>query len=298
MLSDEGKVCPPGITYRNRGEMAESPLDLEQLQQTAKAIRRLIIQMTTAAGSGHPSSSLSAVEVVTALYFGGFLRHNKAHPRDPHRDRFILSKGHAVPVLYAALCQAGYYTVEQVMTLRKLGSPFEGHPNMKRLDTIEASTGSLGQGLSLGVGHALGTRLDGLDARTYVMLGDGEMGEGQVWEAVATAAKYRLSNLTAIIDQNGYQQTGATREVLDQTPFAPKFEAFGWHAQTIDGNSMAAVVAALQAARQVTDRPTVIVAQTKKGFGILPVLEAAGDVNYHGKPLSKELAEKALALLA
>lgn len=275
---------------------AVTGLSLDELKDKATAIRRNIIKITTEAGSGHPSSSLSAVEVVTALYFGGFLRHNKANPRDPKRDRFILSKGHAVPVLYAALCEAGYYSFEQIMTLRKLGSPFEGHPNMKRLDTIEASTGSLGQGLSLGVGHALATRLDGLDARTYVMLGDGEMGEGQVWEAVAAAAKYKLSNLTAIVDQNGYQQTGATKDVLDLTPFAPKFEAFGWHAITIDGNAMEMVVEAFKAAQKVTDRPTVIVAQTKKGFGILPVLETTGDVNYHGKPLSRELAEKALAL--
>lgn len=275
---------------------AATGLSLDQLKDTATAIRRNIIKITTEAGSGHPSSSLSAVEVVTALYFGGFLRHNKSNPRDPKRDRFILSKGHAVPVLYAALCQAGYYTFEEIMSLRRLGSPFEGHPNMKRLDAIEASTGSLGQGLSLGVGHALATRLDGLDAHTYVMLGDGEMGEGQVWEAIAAAAKYKLSNLTAIVDQNGYQQTGATKDVLDLTPFAPKFEAFGWHAITIDGNAMDMVVEALKAARNVTDRPTAIISQTKKGFGILPVLESTGDVNYHGKPLSKELAEKALAL--
>ncbi len=273
-------------------------LSLNELQETAKAIRRLIIQITTEAGSGHPSSSLSAVEVVTALYFGGYLRHNKANPRDPKRDRFILSKGHAVPVLYAALCQAGYYSFEQIMTLRKLGSPFEGHPNMKRLDTMEASTGSLGQGLSLGVGHALACRLDGLDAHTYVMMGDGEMGEGQVWEAIATAEKYKLSNLTAIVDQNGYQQTGATKDVLDLKPFAAKFEAFGWHTQVIEGNSMEAVLAGLAKARAVTDGPTAIVSQTRKGFGILPILEPTGDLNYHGKPLSKELAEKALAHLA
>lgn len=271
---------------------------LDQLKAHAKSIRRNIIKITTEAGSGHPSSSLSAVEVVTALYFGGFLRHNKQNPRDPKRDRFILSKGHAVPVLYAALCEAGYYTFDQIMSLRKLGSPFEGHPNMKRLETLEASTGSLGQGLSIGVGHALATRLDGLDARTYVMLGDGEMGEGQNWEAIAAAAKYKLANLTAIVDQNGYQQTGDTHAVLDLKPFAEKFEAFGWQAITIDGNSMEAVVGALQKVPQTTDRPTVIVSQTKKGFGILPVLEASGDTNYHGKPLSKELAEKALALLA
>lgn len=272
-------------------------LSLDELKNKAKAIRRNIIKITTEAGSGHPSSSLSAVEMVTALYFGGFLRHNKANPRDPKRDRFILSKGHAVPVLYAALCEAGYYTFEQIMTLRKLGSPFEGHPNMKKLDTIEASTGSLGQGLSLGVGHALATRLDGFDSRTYVMCGDGEMGEGQNWEAIASAEKYKLSNLTCIVDQNGFQQTGATKDVLDMKPFAAKFEAFGWHTQVIEGNQMEAVVAALTKIKEVKDRPTAIISQTQKGFGILPVLQAAGDINYHGKPLSKELAEKALALL-
>ena len=272
-------------------------LSIDQLKDTAKAIRRLIIKITTEAGSGHPTSSLSAVEVVTALYFGGFLRHHKENPRHPQRDRFILSKGHAVPVLYSALCQAGYYTFEQIMTLRKLGSPFEGHPNMKRLDTMEASTGSLGQGLSLGIGHALACRLDGYDAHTFVMMGDGEMGEGQVWEAIATAEKYKLANLTAIVDQNGYQQTGATKDVLDLKPFAAKFEAFGWHTQVIEGNSMEAVVDGLAKAKAVTDRPTAIISQTKKGFGILPVIEPTGDMNYHGKPLSKELAEKALALL-
>ena len=271
---------------------------LDELKAHAKSIRRHIIKITTEAGSGHPSSSMSAVEVVTALFFGGFLRHNRQNPRDPKRDRFILSKGHAVPVHYAALCEAGYYTFEQIMTLRKLGSPFEGHPNMKRLETMEASTGSLGQGLSLGVGHALACRLDKLDARTFVMMGDGEMGEGQVWEAAATAAKYKLSNLTAIVDQNGFQQTGATQNVLDLKPFAAKFESFGWATQVIDGNSMEAVVDALKKVPQTTDRPTAIISQTKKGFGILPVLETTGDLNYHGKPLSKELAEKALALLA
>jgi transketolase len=273
-------------------------VNLDELKAHAKAIRRYIIQITTEAGSGHPTSSLSAVEVVTALYFGGFLRHNKQHPRDPKRDRFILSKGHAVPVLYAALCEAGYYTFDEIMTLRKLDSPFEGHPNMKRLEAIEASTGSLGQGLSLGLGQALACRLDGYDARTYVMLGDGEMGEGQVWEAVAAAAKFKAAHLTAIIDQNGYQQTGPTKSVLDLAPFAPKFQAFGWNTLTIDGNSMEAVVDALAQVPKVTDKPTVIVSQTKKGFGILPVLETTGDLNYHGKPLSKELAEKGLKLLA
>ncbi|MBT4864816.1 MAG: transketolase [Planctomycetaceae bacterium] len=263
----------------------------------ATRLRRHIVNMTTAAGSGHPSSSMSAVEVVTALYFGGFLRIDSQNPTDPDRDRFVLSKGHAVPVLYAAMAESGYFSVEETLTLRKLGSPLEGHPNMRRLAGIEASTGSLGQGLSIGLGQALGQRLDGRDSRVFVMTGDGEMGEGQVWEALAAAGKYRTANLTLIVDQNGYQQTGAAKDVLDQTPFAERIAPFGWHTQTINGNDMEEVLAALETATGVTDRPTAIVSETKKGFGILPVMEEAGDMNFHGKPLSPELAEKALKLL-
>lgn len=277
--------------------VAAHKLGDDELLEKARVIRRLIIKMTTEAGSGHPSSSLSAVEVVTALFFGGFLRYDADAPDDPARDRFILSKGHAVPVLYAAMAEAGFYSVDDVMTLRKLGSPFEGHPNMKRLAGIEASTGSLGQGLSIGVGHALAARLDGRDSQVYVMTGDGEMGEGQVWEALASAEKYELSNLTLIVDQNGYQQTGATKDVLDLKPMEDKIAAFGWHTQAIDGNDMASVTSALDTASGVSDRPKAIVSRTQKGFGILPILEEAGDVNFHGKPLSPEMAEKALALL-
>lgn len=273
-------------------------LTLDQLQAKARDIRKAIIRITTEAGSGHPSSSLSATDVVTALYFGGFMKYDPQSPADPARDRFILSKGHACPVLYAAMAEAGYFTFEEIMSLRKLGSPWEGHPNMRRLPGIEASTGSLGQGLSIGVGHALAGKLDRRDYHVYVMLGDGEMGEGQVWEALATAHKYKLDNLTAIIDQNGYQQTGATKEVLDLTEFQPKLEAFGWQVQTINGNDMQEVVAALEGARKVQGRPTAIVARTRKGFGILPVLETTGDVNFHGKPLPKDLAEKAIAHLS
>jgi len=277
--------------------LSTTKLSLDDLQAKAKKIRKDIIKITTAAGSGHPSSSLSAVEVVTALYFGGFLKYDAANPKDPDRDRFILSKGHAVPVLYSAMAEAGFFSFDDIMTLRKLGSPWEGHPNMKRLAGIEASTGSLGQGLSIGLGQALGLRMDGRDSQVYVMIGDGEMGEGQVWEAFATADKYKTANLTAIIDQNGYQQTGATKDVLDMGSFADKISAFGWHTQTINGNIMQEVLTALEAARAVTDRASLIVSQTKKGFGILPILEETGDLNYHGKPLSPELAEKALALL-
>jgi transketolase len=279
--------------------VASAAKGLEELKDRAKAIRRTIIKITTEAGSGHPSSSLSATDVVTALFFGGFLRVDPKNPHAKDRDRFVLSKGHAVPVLYAALVEAGFCSFEDAMTLRKLGSPYEGHPNLVRgLPVVEASTGSLGQGLSIGLGMALGLRMDKLDSHVYVLAGDGEMGEGQVWEALAAAHKYKTTNLTFIIDQNGYQQTGATKDVLDLTPFAPKIESFGWHVQTINGNDMAQVVKALETARGVKDRPNCIVAQTKKGFGILPVLEKEGDVNYHGKPLPKKVAEEALALLA
>lgn len=226
------------------------------------------------------------------------MHYDPARPKWPGRDRFILSKGHAVPVLYAAMAEAGYFPIDELLTLRQLGSPLEGHPNMRRLDGIEASTGSLGQGLSIGIGHAFALRLDRLGARVFVMMGDGELGEGQVWEAAATAAKYKLGHLTAIVDQNGYQQTGATHDVLDLTPIAAKFEAFGWHAQTIEGNTMENVLPAFDAALKVGDRPTVIVSKTQKGFGIIPILEEEHDLNYHGKPLSPKLAEKALALLA
>jgi transketolase len=272
-------------------------LSLDQLKAKANDIRKVIIRITTEAGSGHPSSSLSACDVVTALYLGGYMKYDVKQPHLASRDRFIMSKGHACPVLYAAMSAAGYYTFEEIMTLRKLDSPWEGHPNMRRLAGIEASTGSLGQGLSIGVGHALAGRMDKQNYRVFVMTGDGEMGEGQNWEAIATAHKYKLGNLTLIIDQNGYQQTGATKDVLDLTEFQPKLEAFGWHVQTINGNDMGEVVKALDAVQKVTDRPTAIVSKTRKGFGILPILETTGDLNYHGKPLSKELAEKAIAFL-
>ena len=272
-------------------------VSIEELQAQAKRIRKHIIRMTTAAGSGHPSSSLSAVEMITALYFGGFMKYRPQEPHWPSRDRFILSKGHAVPALYAAMAEAGYFTVEATMSLRKLGSVFEGHPNMARLPGIEASTGSLGQGLSIGLGQALGLHLDKLDSRVFVMTGDGELDEGQVWEAAAAAGKFKPGNLTLIVDQNGYQQTGATRDVLDLRPIADKFAAFGWHTQVVNGNCQASAVAALTIATEIKDRPTCIVSQTQKGFGILPLLEAEGDLNYHGKPLSATLAEKAIAFL-
>jgi transketolase len=278
-------------------EIPSVPVDLDALLDRAKTIRAEILRSTTEAGSGHPSSSLSATEVVTALYFGGFLRIDPKNPRDPNRDRFILSKGHAAPVLYAALAEAGFFPREELLTLRKLGSPLEGHPNMKRLGGVEASTGSLGQGLSIGVGHALAARIDRRDYHTYVMTGDGELGEGQIWEAAASAAKYRLDNLTAIVDRNHYQQTGAAEEVLNMDPIDGKFTAFGWHTLTINGNDMKEVVTALERARAVKDQPTCIVSLTHKGQGIVPLLEKLGDPNFHGKPLPRKYLDEALAMV-
>ena len=184
---------------------------------------------------------------------------------------------------------------ELLPTLRQLGSPLEGHPNRRRLAGVEASTGSLGQGLSLGVGCALAARLDGLDYRTYVLCGDGEIAEGQVWEAVMSAHKFRLDNLVLIVDQNGYQQTGTTMEVLDNRPLVPKFEAFGWFAQEINGHDLKEVLAAFEKARLQKDRPSAIVARTIKGYPIQSVL--GSDPNHHGKPLTAEEAQKALAML-
>jgi transketolase len=269
--------------------------DLADLQARAKTIRKEIITSTTAAGSGHPTSSLSGVEIAVALYFGGILRYDPKNPTWPQRDRFILSKGHAAPLLYAVLAEAGYFSRELLPTLRKLGSPLEGHPNMRRVPGVEASTGSLGQGLSLGIGHALATRLDGYDSRVYVMLGDGEIEEGQVWEAAMSAHKFRLDHLVAVVDQNGYQQTGPTAEVMDMKPLAPKWEAFGWSVQEINGNDMKGALAALDKTRQAKGRPSVIISKTVKGYPIQGLLTK--DPNHHGKPLTEDETKKALELI-
>jgi transketolase len=272
-----------------------SAASLAELEARARAIRKHIITSTTAAGSGHPTSSLSGVEIATALFFGGILRYDPKNPHWPQRDRFILSKGHAAPLLYAVLAEAGYFSPELLPTLRKLDSPLEGHPNMRRLPGVEASTGSLGQGLSLGVGHALATRMDGYDSRVFVMLGDGELDEGQVWEAAMSGQKFRLDHLTAIVDQNGYQQTGPTAEVLDLRPLAPRWEAFGWYAQDINGNDMAEVLTALKKAVANKGRPSVVIARTVKGWPIQGLLTK--DPNHHGKPLTAQEAADALRLI-
>jgi transketolase len=268
---------------------------LTELKARAKSIRKGIITSTTTAGSGHPTSSLSGVEIAVALFFGGILRYDPKNPHWPERDRFILSKGHAAPLLYAVLAEAGYFPKDELSTLRKLGSPLEGHPNMRRLAGVEASTGSLGQGLSLGIGHTLAARLNRANYRVYVLHGDGEMDEGQIWEAAMAAKKFQLDNLVAIVDQNGFQQTGPTAEVLDLRPLTQRWEAFGWYAQEINGHDLSEVLVALQKAAQTKGKPSVIVARTVKGYPIQSLLTS--DPNHHGKPLTKEEQDKALAFL-
>ncbi|MBI1801521.1 MAG: transketolase [Chloroflexi bacterium] len=268
---------------------------IEQLTEFARVVRRDIVTMTTEAGSGHPSSSLSAVEVLTALYAGDIMRHNSAEPQWPERDRFILSKGHAAPVLYAVLAERGYFPKGWLMTLRKMDSLLEGHPNMCKLAGVEASTGSLGQGLSIGIGHALAARLDHRDYRTYVMIGDGESDEGQVWEAAMTAAKYKLNNLTCIVDRNGFQQTAPTQVVMPSLdPLAEKWRAFGWHIAEINGHALAEVLSALNQAMTVTDQPQVIIAHTVKGYGVSYLANDTTHNHFHGVPLTRPQAEAAL----
>ncbi len=270
---------------------------MEELLETSWRLSRQIIEITTRAGSGHPSSSLSEIDILTALYFGGIMRYDPERPHWPDRDRFILSKGHGVPGLYVVLAEAGFFDPNLLPTLRELGSPLEGHPNMRVLPGLEASTGSLGQGLSIGLGHALAARLDRRDYRVNVLIGDGESDEGQIWEAAMAAAKYRVDNLTAILDYNKYQQTGPVAEVMPSlAPVADKWRAFGWHAVEIDGHDMEAVLWAFDDVRQRPGRPQIIIAHTMKGKGLSP-FEKDETNRKHGVPLKPDEAEVALAEL-
>jgi transketolase len=241
---------------------------LDELKRIAQRMRIEIIKMIGAAGSGHPGGSLSEVELLAALYFR-VMRHNPKNPNWADRDRFILSKGHGCPALYATYAEAGYIDPALLSTLRKLGSPLQGHPDKRMLPVLEASTGSLGQGLSIGIGTALAARLDKRDYHTFVMVGDGEIQEGQNWEAAMFAGFHKLSNLTCIVDNNRQQLDGFCRDILDPSPVAEKFRAFGWDAVEIDGHDFAAVIPALEAARAGTaGKPTAIVAHTIKGKGV------------------------------
>lgn len=239
-----------------------------ELKRLANRLRVEIIKMIGAAGSGHPGGSLSEVELLTALYFR-VLRHNPRDPQWQDRDRFILSKGHGCPALYAVLAEAGYLDHAVLGTLRKMGSPLQGHPDKRFLPVLEANTGSLGQGISVGIGMALAARLDKKDWHTFVMVGDGEIQEGQNWEAAMFAAYHKLENLTLIVDYNHQQLDGFLRDILNPAPLVEKFEAFGWRTMEIDGHDFNQVIPALETARAARDgKPTCIVANTVKGKGV------------------------------
>lgn len=272
-------------------------MDLDQLVRTleekAPRYRVDIIEMLTAAGSGHPGGSLSLIDLISTLYHYA-LRHRAHEPRWPERDRLVLSKGHGVPAQYAVMADLGYFPRAQLWTLRRLGSPLQGHPCRSWLPGIEASTGSLGQGLSVAQGIALAGKLDQADWRVYCVMGDGETQEGQVWEAALSAAKFRLDNLTVLLDYNKLQIDGFTRDVMNLEPLADKWRAFGWHVITIDGHNYRQIIAALDEARQVRGRPTYIIAHTTKGKGVSFMEEQA---SWHGVAPTREQADRAIAEL-
>jgi len=274
--------------------MAPQDTEIEDLQRMAKNLRRHVITMIAEAGSGHPGGSLSAVEIVTALFFR-VLRHRPLEPGWPGRDRFILSKGHAAPLLYAALAECGYFDVAELTSLRKLGSPLQGHTDRTRTPGVEMSSGSLGQGLSFGIGTALAARLDSQSYRVYVLLGDGECDEGQVWEAAMAAPHFGLDNLVAIIDHNKQQIDGWNSEVMNTEPLAEKWRAFGWEVLEVDGHDIGQILAAFNHAEGVKGRPTAIIAHTIKGKGV-SFMENNPD--FHGMAPTREQAAKALEELA
>ena len=262
----------------------------EELRKIAKTVRRHILKMTAAANSGHPGGALSSVEILISLYFGGILRYDPKNVGWPERDRFVLSKGHACPVLYATLAEAGYFPVEELTTFRRLNSRLQGHAHPET-PGVEMSSGSLGMGLSFSLGVALTARLDKRSYRVYALLGDGECDEGQVWEAAMAASHYKADNLTAIVDRNRIQNDRFTDDVMQLEPLADKWRAFGWHVQEMDGHSLEEVLSALTTASQVKGRPSAIIAHTVKGKGV-SFMENNPD--FHGKAPNEEQLEKAL----
>lgn len=270
-----------------------TPQQLTELAGRAKSIRGNIVRMVTEAKSGHPGGSLSAADILSVLYFAE-MKVDPANPKDADRDRFVLSKGHAAPVLYATLAEKGYFPKEELLTLRKINSRLQGHPEMKYVPGVDMSTGSLGQGLSAANGMAMAAKLDARDYRVYALLGDGELEEGQVWEAAMFAPHYKLDNLTAFVDFNGLQIDGPISEVMSPLPIPEKWQAFGWNVIVIDGHDYNAIYDAIQTAKTVKDKPTMIVAKTIKGKGISQMENIA---DWHGKAPSREECETFLASL-
>jgi transketolase len=277
----------------NRGFM-ENPtrevMEYQDLQALARELRLDILESTTRAGSGHPSSSFSAVEICTALYFGGILNYQPEEPDWPDRDRFIMSKGHAAPLLYAVLAHAGYFEHDLLWTLRQIDSPVQGHPIQGMLPGVEATTGSLGQGLSLAIGHLLGARLDGRSFRVYVLLGDGECEAGQIWESAMAASHFKIDRLTAILDYNKFQETGPIAREMGLEPLVEKWRAFGWHVDEVDGHDVAAIITKLKLLQQVEGQPSILIAHTVKGKGVSFVED---DFTFHGRALTPDQAASA-----
>ncbi|MDD7795660.1 transketolase [Clostridium sp. 'White wine YQ'] len=263
---------------------------ISELQSIAKEIRKDIVTMLTESASGHPGGSLSATDIVTTLFFNE-MNISPENPNNPDRDRFVLSKGHAAPVLYSALARKGYLPVEELKTLRKIGSRLQGHPNMNDLPGIDMSTGSLGQGISAAVGMAIAGKLDNKNYRVFALLGDGELEEGQVWEAAMSAAHYRLDNLTIFIDYNGLQIDGDVHQVMNPAPIDKKYEAFGWKTLIIDGHNYEEILAAIETAKKTKGAPTAIICKTVKGKGVSFMENEAA---WHGTAPSVEQCEKAL----
>lgn len=262
------------------------------LKETARQLRLDVLEMTTRAGSGHPSSCWSAVEILTALYFGGILRFRPEEPWWPERDRFILSKGHAAPLLYAVLARAGYFPGKELERLRDVGSPVQGHPIQHGMPGVEATTGSLGQGLSVGIGHVLAGRLNGHRYQVYALLGDGECEAGQIWEAAMAASHFRAGNLIAVLDYNKYQETGPIAREMALEPLAEKWRSFGWRVSAVNGHEISQVLDALVLAGQLTAaaQPQIIIAHTVKGKGVSFVEQ---DFTFHGHALTPEQAQLA-----
>ena len=272
--------------------LKQSP-DITSLKEQARIVRIEILKMLTASGSGHTGGSLSAADIATALYFYK-MNHRPNDPAWPDRDRFILSKGHAAPLLYVVLALSGYFDTSLFSNLRKVGCPLQGHPSSKLVEGVEVSTGSLGQGLSISNGIALGLRLDNKSSRVYCLLGDGEIQEGQVWEAAMSAGHYKLDNLCAIVDVNELQIDGRCADVMNVEPVAEKWRSFNWHVFDINGHAMEEIVDALDEAEKIKGKPSVILARTVKSKG---VSFFEGKAQYHGVTPTKEELEKALVEL-
>lgn len=267
--------------------------DINELRKIANILRKDIITMIYQGGDGHPAPSLSVVDIVTVLYFH-VMKIDPSNPSWPERDRLILSKGHACPALYAALARRGYFSLNELCTLRSLHSKLQGHPDMKKTPGVDFTSGSLGNGISVGLGMALAGRLRGYDYYTYVITGDGELEEGIVWEAVMAAAHYKLGNLIVFVDNNGMQSGGKIENITALYPLTTKWEAFGWHCQTVDGHNIEEILGAVERAKVEKDRPSVIIAKTVKGKGV-PFME--NDNSWHKGSFTKEQWEKAMAAL-